>query len=239
MISNVLRTKQHHPSGAPSARRRSVLYLAVLLALLVPSSVAAAEKGEEEEEEYEQLGPQAGDFELRLSGDLSHMFRSEMTGFTLAASLGYLVTDWFEIGLSGFVGYSESGGSVQSTKAPLGVEARRYALTVGPVRSMHGDWHGGTDLWLRFFPFAADKTLLPYYLAPFVNIQIGGIFVKDYYPYLILSGSIGLNIYITEQIALSPEFGYSMVRAFDTQIRFDGSTVEHALGFTWGLSFFF
>jgi hypothetical protein len=205
--------------------------IVALLLLLLPG-VARADI-----EDEGHLSPGDGDFELKLAGDLAHLFKSEVTGFTLELSFGYFFTDWFEAGIAGSVGYAEGGSYTASAAKPLTSTTKSHheALTVGPVSSIADGWHGSSDVWFRFLPF--DATQLPYYLDPFFNVQFG-VHYGRYYPCLVLSVSIGLNIYLTDQVGLAPEFGYSMIHATDSEVRFDGSSVEHSLGAVWGLSFF-
>jgi hypothetical protein len=101
--------------------------------------------------------------------------------------------------------------------------------------------------WFRFFPFTAIwDQLLPESIAPFVQVEFGPLFASDVSPFLNFSVSMGLNIYLTEQVALSPEFGYGFIHATDSSVDFskrptgnNRESSEHLFGFNISLAFFF
>ena len=196
------------------------------------------------------FGPQAGDFELGVSGSFGHLFISESTGFDLQIMFGFLVTDWFEIGIAGSVGHlSVASAGRTSTSSPLEVPdataigRREQALAAGPVLPPgSSSWYGATELLLRLFPLKlmADNPL-PYFLSPYVGVEFGAIYARDLTPFVVLQSVLGLNIYLTDQVALSPEVGHSLIYATDAAISFgegDGG-LEQALSGSWSLSFFF
>lgn len=183
------------------------------------------------------LGPGAGDLEIRVSGDISHLFTTSFTDFQLELALGYFFSDWLEGGLAAGLGVTKGSSAVGSTQQGVGVQTQALAINAVPRR--HGGWHGSAKLWLRFFPFTAfAPELLPDVFAPFVGTSFGPQMVENFTPYLQISGSVGCNLYITEQIAFTPEVGYGLVIATDEAAKFEGSSLEHAIAATWGLALF-
>lgn len=183
------------------------------------------------------LGPGEGDLEIRVSGDVSHLFTSSFTDFQIELALGYFFTDWLEGGLAAGVGVTKGSSAVDTTQQGVGVQTQ--ALTINAVPRRHGGWHGSGNLWLRFFPFTAfAPELLPEVFAPFVGTSFGPQIVESFTPYLQVSASLGCNLYITEQIAFTPEVGYGLVIATDDAAKFEDSALEHAIAATWGLALF-
>lgn len=227
---------------------RRLLALIHLLAISLLPHVVRAQYNQQQP--HDLLKPRGGDFEIGTSGSVAHLFNSDVTGFEVEIRFGYFFVDWFEAGISGSLGYqtpvassSASPLRMQSADAPRSPGARgRRSLPLVTAPVIASGWYGVTEAWARFFPFEIDPEMLPFYLGPFINLEFGGIFAEDVFPFLDLALSIGINFYLTNQIAITPEFGYSLVITTDNAVRdtrFGGSRVDHALVFDWGLSFFF
>ena len=240
--------------------------LTLLLALLLLAAPAVARAqfdddrvyDDDEVPESEWLGPAAGDFELGLSGDVGHLFTAGVTGFALQVNFGYFFTDWLEGGVAASVGHNstiepdDEGEEPDypdfddplpqalSDGASPPVGRHQAALTSGPVAetAFTSSWFGSSEIWMRLYPFKPSRAL-PETLAPFFNVEFGAIYARHVTPYLNWTASIGMLIHLTEQVALTPEIGYSLVRATCCLIEFGGSKNEHVLSANWGLSFFF
>jgi len=80
---------------------------------------------------------------------------------------------------------------------------------------------------------------LPEFLGPYANLEFGPRYAEGISPDLVLSVSIGLNLYPTERLALGPEVGYSFAFATDGDALFGDSRVDHVIAVTWGLTIYF
>ncbi len=92
-------------------------------------------------------------------------------------------------------------------------------------------WGADAKALLRVFPFAFAESL-PSYLAPFVGLELGALFVEDLDPFITATTSVGIHFFIVENIALSPRLCYGLVYV-------SGEDLEHILAVQWGLSIFF
>ncbi|MBK8480741.1 MAG: hypothetical protein IPL40_06160 [Proteobacteria bacterium] len=187
--------------------------------------------------EPEWFGPRNGDLELRLGGDFARLFKSGVTDLSVGIDLGLFLTDWLEGGLSGSLSYAGHDRATITLATETGRLAQ--ALTVEGERRLRSGWSGGPGLWLRFLPFAIAGELLPEVLAPFIGLEFGPRFAAGVTPYLVGSASLGLNLYLTDQIALAPEVGYSVIYATDAAAHFGSSALEQVLAVNWGLGLFF
>lgn len=210
---------------------RSSAFAALVMGVMLQPIAAWAE-----DEAPEWFGPAAGDLELRIGADFAHAFASQMTGFDLETGLGYYFNDWLEGSLTGVVGYRDDEVAVTAGRIRLGV--REQALSSATPRALVDGWFGGFDIGLRFFPLATSDTLIAPSFAPFLNFDMGLRAGRGIGATLRLGPSIGFNIHITEQVAITPEFGYAALFATDEERRFSGTNIEHALAMTWTISFF-
>ena len=214
--------------------KRSLGCIAVLTCCLAAMDARA-------QESKEWYRPTAGDLELGISGNFGHLFNTELTSLDLQVNFGYFFTDFLEGGVGLALGYfgTPAAKSTTSALAQERTGSRQQALAAGAVAGGR-EWYGGTELWLRLFPFVAfSDDLLPDFLGPFVHAEVGALYARDVSPYFAASLSVGLNIYVTNQIALTPEFGYGFVYASDSGASFAGESVEHILAANFGLSVFF
>ncbi|MCA9671324.1 MAG: hypothetical protein KC503_37260 [Myxococcales bacterium] len=227
-------------------RRLARISLAALIlcSLLVASADVQAKRSKRAKES-DWFGPVAGDFELNLSGNLGHLFSSKFTAFDVGVGFGIFATDWLELGAYVGLGYAKRAEQSANSTSPLtvdGIGKREHALLVAPVTSTGGvGWYGSTFGFARFFPFSIDKSAetLPYWFAPFVGVSVGGIYAQKISPFFSATGSLGVNFYLTDQIALTLELGYALILSTESTLKFDGSSLEHALAAGWGLAFFF
>lgn len=227
------------PALCQRSRAQSA-HLATRLALggcLLSLLLAAPARAQSEGETQDWFGPRGGDLELRVSGDFARLFKSGVTDFRVGADLGFFLTDWLEGGVSAALSYAGLDGASISVGSSTGRLAQ--ALSVEGQRRMRAGWSGGPELWLRFLPFALVPDLLPEVLAPFFNLEFGPHFAAGVTPYLVGTASLGLNLYLTDQLALAPEVGYSVIYATDAVAHFGTSALEHVLVVNWGLGIFF
>lgn len=210
-----------------------------LAALLLLATPAAAQ----EVQPKEWFGPLGGDIELSLAGNFGRLFNSKVTALDLQVGFGYFFADFLEAGIAVQLGFFDvdTPSASASPNPLLAVGTSEHALASGPAASVGGGtWTAGTELFLRFFPFAAfAKEALPKTLGPFVGLEFGLLYAEDVSPFIATSFSLGLNIYLTEQIALTPEIGYALVYATDDAVSYGGEDLEHALVANFGLSVFF
>lgn len=228
--------------GTPGAlsrrpRPRATVPVLLLTLLLVPLLAATPAHADDEGEPRDWFGPRGGDLELRLGGDFARLFKSGATDFSLGADLGFFMTDWLEGGLSAALSYAGHDGA--TITVGTGTGRLTQALSVEGQRRMRAGWSGGPELWLRFLPFAVVDEVLPEILSPFLNLEFGPHFAAGVTPYLVCTASLGLNLYLTDQIALAPEVGYSLIYATDAVAHFGTSALEHVLAVNWGLGLFF
>lgn len=220
----------------------------VLVALLSLATPAHAQ----DIQPKDWFGPLGGDIELSLAGNFGHLFNSEVTAFDLQVGFGYFFNDFLEGGLALQFGYfnvaeaeARASANPQRSFSPehsfSSVQSGEYGLASGPVVGSGGEsWYAGTELFLRFFPFSAfAKDALPKTLSPFVGLEFGALYAEELTPFIVTSLSVGLNIYVTEQIALTPELGYGLIYATDDAVSYGGEDLEHALAANFGLSVFF
>ena len=202
----------------------------------------------QDDDDEDWFGPNQGDFELGVSGSVSRMFQSEVTAFDVGIVFGYFFTDWIEGGLGGSIGHRSNAGAVDpegEVEQALGtppVGGLRQALISAPLLQPGADWYGSSSLFVRVFPFEFDATkdMLPYYLGPFADVDFGLVYAPDISPFIGFGVSAGLNVYLTDQIALQLRLGYRLIHAIDDAVKFDeDSSTDHALGSDWGLSFYF
>ncbi|MBW2735098.1 MAG: hypothetical protein JRH20_22175 [Deltaproteobacteria bacterium] len=230
------------------------LFLSVLLLLAAPAHA------QDDTLPEEWFGPQDHDIELSLAGNFGHLFNSKVSSFDVQVGFGYFFTDFLEAGVALQFGYfhvatdetaktstlqtvsSTSGRAASSARqqtAPS-IGSREFALASGPIIGSGESWYGGTEVFVHFFPFSAfAEDALPNFLGPFVGFEFGALYAKNLSPFIATSLSVGLNIYLTDQIALTPELGYGLVYASDDAVRYDGEEIEHALVANFGLSVFF
>lgn len=219
-------------------RRRASLCRTGMLALCLASvGLLLAEPtalAERERRLRDWFPPSAGDIELRVGGGFSHLVNLHLTDFDVDSGIGYFFEDWIEGGFTASLGYTSSG----PTTVQLGTGKLVQALSVGALREARSGWHGTTELWLRFLPFA-KQDLMPEVLSPFITVSLGPRYTEGITPYVLVSAAVGLNIYLTEQLAFAPELGYSLVVATDKDAEVDGSRLDHVLAAGWALSFYF
>lgn len=190
------------------------------------------------------LGPGQNDVELRGSIGFSHLFDFGLSDLSVQLDFGYFFLDSLEGGLGGSLGFSGKSGFEAPSDSDLpntsgGVGTLEQALTVGALARRQGGWHGTTNLWLRFFPFEVpDEAILPRVFAPFVELEFGPHYAEDVTPYLLWTTWLGANLYITEQLALSPRVGYALILITDDDARTDDAALEHAIVTSLGFSVF-